>query len=154
MKSFIAIALSTVFSVAAYAGSQKVYPVAVKEVLATSQGLQLIGEVNSKEAQTILSKAEITGSLGHTICEQYECSAVLVSLSDRVIATISIDQDQDGNIESLERRTIGLIGADGKVQLNQNITANLVYVEERYSVLEKISGARDRNFFALSLNLK
>ncbi|XGC81246.1 hypothetical protein ACES2L_01965 [Bdellovibrio bacteriovorus] len=154
MKVFMAIALSTVFSVAAYAGSQKVYPVSVKKVLTTSQGLQLVGEVNSKEVRTILSKAEITGDLGSVVCEPYECSAVLVATSDRVIATVSIDQDQDGNIEVLQRRTIGLINEDGSVRLNNNVSPTLVYVEERYSVLEKISGARDRNFFALSLNLK
>ena len=160
-----------------WAGSQKITELAVTEISARRFGppewvtpsqldpLELLVTVQESGklpsalvTRNILFVGKVTETFG---CEAYVCMASLrraqvdskgeATKATLLMAVVEKDGNQDGNYEARERIIVGTIEDSGRVHLFPNIEVKAQLVEERYTWLEKLAGAEDKDFHSLQI---
>lgn len=148
-----------IFSTTANAGTQHIIPIELRSMrLATQSAASLMFEGNLPNGSAIEGIADSTEILGAVSldrhCSKYECTATFMSVGNNLIAEIDIDRDQDGNPEDHIALIIGKLQPGGQVEFAPKAIPRAKLVQDRYSFLEKLSGAKDRDYFSITILLE
>lgn len=154
------IALLTAFSLPAMA-AQKTFSLNDAQFFFDSpKTLRVVGtaEINKKKAIQVDQDVEalnVSGSFSNSSgiidCqEKRTCTASNLKLvNSTVVVDVRIDKDMDGNVEATLPLTIGIFNSETNEVIPLNGTLNAVWVQDRYSFLEKWMGAEDRDYLSV-----
>lgn len=139
----------------AFAGKQNSYPISVKSMALKDTGRIVVsGTYNGGTEVTNIWTSSI-GVSSDRLCGNGSCVITKLKINNSDLwARVSIDADNDGNIEKQIDLKIGAANSLGHIKLSSELLPQVMLVEERYSVLEKLAGARDKDFLSIKINIE
>ncbi len=109
------------------------------------------GEVRGTQVSKLLRRVLILGQIGNVSCKGLNnpCDGAIIVRDSKVLLSIGIDRDQDGNYENILRNIEVASVENGHVNWKLSVLSK--YIEDTYSFLEKLAGARDSSWISTEL---
>lgn len=136
---------------AAFAGKQTTSSISKVQYTVQGDRVMVRGEVRGTQVSKLLRRVLILGQIGNVSCKGLNnpCDGAIIVRDSKVLLSIGIDRDQDGNYENILRNIEVASVENGHVNWKLSVLSK--YIEDTYSFLEKLAGARDSSWISTEL---
>lgn len=148
MKKIVIFTMLAFVSLSAQA-AQKLFPITDGSLTVEKGYLRARGFVKNKAVKDNISFLRILGTVAGLECGQNKCIGTLSLTPEKdLILNARIDLNDDGHVDGREKVIVGRL-VDNSLIFDRPVT--YVYVMERYSLLERMTGLDNKEFISVSI---